>query len=82
MLLIESYVHIILGWGVAIIMTLIILGCFLPLLPQLKELSINMPILRILGVSFIFSLLIPLFGCLIPLFRVARLKPTEAFKYE
>jgi len=86
LILVESFIQFILAVLFAIILLAIILlyiNSKVPDLNSINYLKENMMVLvYILGVSFAFSILMPVLGCLIPLVRVARLKPTEALKYE
>jgi len=83
LILTESFVQLLAAW----VITLMII-CFLVLSFQTELDTINLIIKHlvsaayILVYSIIISFLIPLIGCLIPLLRVVRLKPTEALKYE
>lgn len=89
LILIESLIQFILAWIITLILvTIIILGVELPAAQYQPTVVLNflydntLLVLYALGLSFSLSLLMPLLGCLIPLLRVARLKPTEALKYE
>ena len=89
LILIESLIQFILAWIITLILvTVIILGVELPAAQYQPTVVLNflydniLLVLYALGLSFSLSLLMPLVGCLIPLLRVARLKPTEALKYE
>ena len=83
LILTESFVQLLVAW----IITIIII-CFLVLSFQTELDTVDLiknhmvSAAYILVYSLIVSLLIPLIGCLIPLLRVVRLKPTEALKYE
>jgi ABC-type antimicrobial peptide transport system permease subunit len=85
LIIIESFVQLILAWIIALIIILSLIFLIAPhtninIFILLKKNIWN--IINIGIVSFILSLLIPLLGCLFPLLRVVRLKPTEALKYE
>ncbi len=89
LILIESLIQFILAWIITLIFVIvIILGVELPAAKYQPTVVLNFLydntslVLYALGLSFSLSLLMPLIGCLIPLLRVARLKPTEALKYE
>jgi putative ABC transport system permease protein len=86
LILVESFIQFILAGILALILWFIILlyvNSTVPDLNSINYLNENMMFFGyILGVSFVFSILMPVLGCLIPLVRVARLKPTEALKYE
>ena len=89
LILIESLIQFILAWIITLIFVIvIILGVELPAANYQPTVVLNFLydntslVLYALGLSFSLSLLMPLIGCLIPLLRVARLKPTEALKYE
>ena len=86
LILVEAFIQFLLAWILAIILLVIIFVYITSTVPELGGINYlkdnTMMILSILGFSFAFSILMPLLGCLIPLVRVARLKPTEALKYE
>ena len=86
LILSESLMQFIIAWVLVLIIIIIIYAYTVLAIPEvgaanyLKE-NIVM-VSYILGFSLVLSVLMPLLGCLIPLLRVARLKPTEALKYE
>lgn len=86
LILVESFIQFILAGILALILWAIILLYINSTVPDLNSINYlkenSMVLVYILGISFAFSILMPILGCLIPLVRVARLKPTEALKYE
>ena len=84
-ILTESFIQLFLAWisTLVIITTLIVIFSLNQDMNIFNLLKENIKLITyILSISFVLSLLIPLLGCLLPLVRVIRLKPTEALKYE
>lgn len=85
LIFIESLVQLLISWIISIILISVIVFYIANSnqIDLIKYLNDNMHTLtHILGLSILYSLLIPLFGVTFPLWRVARLKPTEALRYE
>lgn len=85
MIMVESVIQLILAWIIAAVIMAILLVLMAPqfnvnvvdLIKDNAAVAVYTVIL-----SFGASLLMPVFGCLIPIIRVLRLNPTEALKYE
>ena len=86
LILTESLTQLILAWILVFIILAIILVYYSSMPQETEVLSFlkenTSTILYTLGISFAFSSLMPLLGCILPLLRVVRLKHTEALKYE
>ena len=85
LILTESIVQLIIAWILSLTIITLLAWKIAPSLgtelwPFINN-NIN-TISHIITISFIYSLLIPLVGCIMPLLRVVRLKHTEALKYE
>ena len=80
LILVESFIQFILAGILALILWAIILLYINSTVPDLNSINYlkenSMVLVYILGISFAFSILMPILGCLIPLVSVARLKPT------
>ena len=83
LILTESFIQLIITWIIALIIIIFLILSSVTELNTINLIKNNIiTVISILGYSLVVSLLIPLLGCLIPLIRVVRLKPTEALKYE
>ena len=82
MILIETITQSLTAWVISIILALAVMSrvSALSILKYLKA-DVN-TLIYFLGITLLLSLLMSIIGSIIPLIRVARLKPTEALQYE
>ncbi|MDR3290749.1 MAG: ABC transporter permease [Methanobrevibacter sp.] len=78
LILLESIFQLLISWIVVIILVLIL---YLRE-PNLHETIETFNFVRIFGISFLFSLSMPIIGVIIPLLKALHIKPSEALRYE
>jgi putative ABC transport system permease protein len=79
----ESIFQLLISWIIVLILIFIVFLHFKSAnIEIVKTFTININIFKILGITFLLSLFVPIIGTLIPLLKAFRIKPSESLRYE
>jgi putative ABC transport system permease protein len=87
LILSESIFQLLIAWIIVLILLFIVSLHFQSsdvefIKTVMKTVMENMNMFKILGITFLLSLFVPIIGTLIPLLKAFRIKPSESLRYE
>jgi putative ABC transport system permease protein len=83
LILSESIFQLLITWIIVLLLIFIASLYFNSLnVETIKTIMANLNVFKILGITFLLSLFVPIIGTLIPLLKAFRIKPSESLRYE